>query len=237
MVNAQLSNAGLLKIFEWETGGKAYYDKFLSKPSWPGKDSGITIGGGYDLGYNSATQIRQDWEGKINNNALVLLLQCSGIKGIAAKRLLTTLVRQIVVPYTVAYEVFISKSVPRFYKEALAVFPEMPKLNADTQAMLLSVVFNRGNALVERSRQSILEQNRKEMKLLVDAVAKQDYATIANLIEQMKRLWDGLPDFDGDVETKLTGLVKRREEEAAMVRASVKKVYVGAELLQLTITA
>lgn len=56
-----LSDRAVDMIIRYETGGKAYYVKKLVRPTWPGGDSGVTIGIGYDLGYYSAAQIRSDW--------------------------------------------------------------------------------------------------------------------------------------------------------------------------------
>ncbi len=60
-----ISRKGLKQLVKHEISSGAYYKKSLSHPIWPGGASGITIGIGYDLGYNSAQQIRKDWTGKI----------------------------------------------------------------------------------------------------------------------------------------------------------------------------
>ena len=47
-----LNKKSLDLILEFEVGGgENYYNKFLKNPSWPGEQSGVTIGVGYDLGY------------------------------------------------------------------------------------------------------------------------------------------------------------------------------------------
>ncbi|MFS6835636.1 hypothetical protein, partial [Staphylococcus aureus] len=57
-----LSSAGLALIYEFEVGGgEKYYDRYLTHPEWPGAASGVTVGVGYDLGYNSASVITKDW--------------------------------------------------------------------------------------------------------------------------------------------------------------------------------
>ena len=48
-------------IVQYECGGQVYYTSRLSNPTWPGGASGVTIGIGYDLGYNAVDQIRKDW--------------------------------------------------------------------------------------------------------------------------------------------------------------------------------
>ena len=66
------------------------------------------------------------------------------------------------------------------------------------------MVYNRGAKLDGESR--------KEMKAIVDLVAKKDYEGIAEQIEKSKRLWEG---------KGLDGLVIRRESEADLVRDSM----------------
>ncbi len=53
---------------------------------------------------------------------------------------------------------------------------------------------------------------KKEMKAIVELVAKQDYEGIAEQIEKSKRLWEN---------RGLDGLVIRRENEADLIRDSI----------------
>jgi GH24 family phage-related lysozyme (muramidase) len=84
-----------------------------------------------------------------------------------------------------------------------AIYPELDNLNEDTRGALVSMIYNRGNKLDGDSR--------KEMRAIVDLVAKADYEGIADQIERSKRLW----------ENGLDGLVKRREEEADLILNSL----------------
>ena len=51
-----ISKKSLEMIIHHEIGGRAYYEKKLQAPIWAGGESGVTIGMGYDLGYNSEKQ-------------------------------------------------------------------------------------------------------------------------------------------------------------------------------------
>ena len=52
-----ISPAGYQFIVRWETGGQDYYEKVIKgRPEWPGYASGITIGCGFDLGYQTSSQ-------------------------------------------------------------------------------------------------------------------------------------------------------------------------------------
>jgi len=67
-------------IIQHEVGGRAYYEKKLQAPIWAGGESGVTIGMGYDLGFNSEKQFMLDWSGVINLNYInALSLNISSI--------------------------------------------------------------------------------------------------------------------------------------------------------------
>ena len=56
-----ISKKGMEKIFEWEVSGKLTYIKKYQNPIWPGGESGVTIGIGYDLGYYTAKKVSEDF--------------------------------------------------------------------------------------------------------------------------------------------------------------------------------
>jgi GH24 family phage-related lysozyme (muramidase) len=84
------------------------------------------------------------------------------------------------------------------------IYPQLDTLNEDTRGALVSMVYNRGSKIEGESR--------KEMKAIVELVAKQDYEGIAEQIEKSKRLWEN---------RGLDGLVIRRESEADLIRESI----------------
>jgi GH24 family phage-related lysozyme (muramidase) len=191
-------------IIQHEVGGRAYYEKKLQAPIWAGGESGVTIGMGYDLGFNSEKQFMLDWSGVINLNFINALRPTIGIKGPQAKAMLKGEILNVRIPYNTAYEVFVKSSLPRYYAMTKKIYPNMDLLNDDTKGALVSVVYNRGNRLEGDSR--------AEMRAIVDLIAKQDYEGIAEQIEKSKRLWEG---------KNLDGLVIRREAEADLVRDSM----------------
>ena len=191
-------------IIQHEVGGRAYYEKKLQAPIWAGGESGVTIGMGYDLGFNSDKQFMLDWSGVINLNFINALRPTIGIKGIQAKAMLKGEILNVRIPYNTAYEVFVKSSLPRYYAMTKKIYPNMDLLNDDTKGALVSVVYNRGNKLEGDSR--------AEMRAIVDLIAKQDYEGIAEQIEKSKRLWEN---------RGLDGLVLRRESEADLVRDSM----------------
>jgi len=191
-------------IIQQEVGGRAYYEKALQKPSWPAGASGITIGIGYDLGYESMAQFLKDWQPNINSTDLSILKPVVGLKGENAKSMLKGDLLSVKIPFNAAYDVFVKNDVPRYYAMTKKIYPQLDTLNEDTQGALVSMVFNRGISLAGDSR--------TEMRAIVDLVAKKDYEGIAEEIEKSKRLWE---------HKGLDGLVIRREAEADMIRNSI----------------
>lgn len=198
-----ISKRSIDLIIQHEIGGRAVYEKRYQKPIWAGGDSGCTIGIGYDLGYVTEKHFFSDWQG-LNLNFLNALKRFCGVKGEIVKTMLRGEVLNVVIPYNMAYDVFVKKSIPKYYALTKKIYPELDSLNEDTRGALVSMVYNRGAKLDGESR--------KEMKAIVELVAKQDYEGIAEQIEKSKRLWEN---------KGLDGLVIRREAEADLIRESM----------------
>lgn len=199
-----LSKKAIDLIIQFEIGGRTYYDKALQKPTYPGGDSGVTIGIGYDLGYNTEKQFMADWSPNLNLNFVNALRPLCGLKGEKVKGMIKGEVLNVRIPYNIAYDVFVKTSIPRYYKATLSIYPDMINLNEDTQGALVSMIYNRGTKLDG--------DRRKEMRAIIDLVKKKDYEGIAEEIEKSKRLWEG---------KGLDGLVLRREAEADLIRDSI----------------
>lgn len=191
-------------IIQQEIGGRAYYDKVLQKPSWPGGESGITIGIGWDLGYNTTQQLIKDWGLNLSIENINILKPVVGLKGSKAKDKLKGEILNIRIPFNMAYDVFVKNNVPRYFNLTKKIYPQLEELNEDTQGALVSMVFNRGASLVGDTR--------TEMRAIVELVANKDYEGIAEEIEKSKRLWE---------HKGMDGLVIRREAEADLIRDSI----------------
>ena len=189
-------------ILKYEIGGgRIYYDKYLKNPVWPKGASGITIGIGYDLGYNSLDQFEKDWKDKLPPEDFNVLKQAVGVKSIKAAALADKLnLKSIFIPWEIALSVFENSTLPRFIEETKKAFPESEKLHPDAFGALVSLVFNRGA--------SMEGDTRREMKEIRDLVPRKNYKAIGRRIREMKRLWVG---------KGLNGLLVRRDEEASLV--------------------
>lgn len=199
-IELPLSEKAFNLVLQYEVGGgKNYYNKYLKKPTWPQGASGVTIGIGYDLGYNTIEQFDKDWRKLLPEEDFIALSKTIGVKGVSAKQYISKL-SEINILWDAALIVFQSNTLPRFIKETLKAFPQADKLHPDAFGALVSLVFNRGGSTVGDSR--------KEMFNIKALVIKKDYKGIAKEIRAMKRLWVG---------KGLDGLLVRREDEAKLV--------------------
>lgn len=210
----EVSRLGLEQIVKFEVISEKYYEKHLSHPIWPGGGSGVTIGIGYDLGYNDEETIQRDWEERMTEAELDGLLAVAGVKGREAREALRHLPR-LNIPLDQAKDVFYARTLPRYARMTRKAYPGVEGLPADAQAMLLSLVFNRGPAL-EGPR-------RREMKAIKPLVQAADLRGIGVQIRAMKRLWD----ID-----QLPGLHVRRDREAELIEQA-RTNYSPEELLRV----
>ncbi len=170
---------------------------------WPGGESGVTIGFGYDLGYTTAAQFQADWGDHLSQDVMDKLKTAIDLKGIPAKNKAAQL-HDINIDRDDALTVFTDSTVPSYEAQTRAAFPGFDNLPTDAQGALVSLVFNRGA--------SMSGDRRIEMRAIRDAVANGDLQEIANQLRTMKRLWVG---------KNMAGLLRRRDAEADMVEASI----------------
>lgn len=206
-----LSKKSLDLILEFEVGGgENYYNKFLKNPAWPEGQSGVTIGVGYDLGYVNKAEFSEDWK-DLPKEIFDRLYKVVGIKGYNAKNLIRGL-KDITIPWELALKVFNNKTVTKFYNLTQQTFPNFDNLPEDAKGGLVSLVFNRGNAL-EGDRRREMKLIRDGMKL-VSSYDQKALTFIANQIRNMKRIWIG-----GSIEK---GMSRRRDAEAKIIEESLK---------------
>lgn len=198
----QLSPAGYQLILDYEVGGgRRYFERYLARPTWPGAASGVTIGVGYDCGYNSAAVIRSDWS-ELPTRDKTSLANTAGITGPSARGRIAA-VRDILIAWGMAEGVFNRVTLTRFYGLTERTFPGFDRLHPGAQAALVSIVFNRGSSMTGPSR---LEM--REIRALVPSA---NYPRIALEIRAMKRLWR---------DRGLDGLLARREAEARLIETA-----------------
>lgn len=197
------SEKALALILEYEVGGgKSYYDKFLSRFTWPKGFSGPTIGIGIDTAYYTPTELAHIFS-FLNEDEVKLIQGASGQSGVKGREYTKTLQQAgIQVSWDQAIDIFDTLTWPKFAKAAERAFPNLNDLCDDAYGAIVSLVFNRGTAMNGDSR--------KEMRILKMLIPGKEYEKMAQQIESMKRLWEG-KDLDG--------LLRRRDAEAELIRS------------------
>ena len=188
-------------MFDYEVGGgESYYNKYLSKFTWPAGASGPTIGIGIDCAYYSKEELANIFS-FLPQKQVSLIQGASGKTGEAGKEY-TKKLRDagISVSWQQAQSIFEKTTWPKFAKLAERTFPSLDQLCDDAYGALVSLVFNRGGSLSGESR--------SEMREIKNIVPQKDYSGIAKQLRSMKRLW---------ANKNMDGLVRRREAEAKLV--------------------
>lgn len=210
-IRALISDQALLAVVGFEVTSEKEYHQRYERPIAPAGDSGITVGIGYDLGYNTAEGLRRDFEGLIPSGDIETLVKACGLRGDAARRRLNEF-RHVCVPWNAAIEVFRRATIPRFGRMVLGSFPNAADVKGHAFGALFSLVYNRGNKLDG--------ERRKEMRQIRDACAQRSFAPIPGLFRAMKHLWQGKPG--------LAGVVSRREAEAILFERGLQQMQIAA---------
>ena len=188
-----ISDLAIKSIIGWECGGEAEYNRH---PEWPGEQSGITIGIGFDLGMSTATEISSAWGPHVDSKTLEVLVALSGHTGGSAQAFLPQ-VRHLDISWEAAAKVFTNSTLPTHYARTLRAYPQTIDLHGHCAGALVSLVFNRGP--------SVSGDRRREMLEIQRLLAAGEIAKIPAQFVAMQRLW---PDT--------AGLRRRRREEAAL---------------------
>lgn len=202
----KLSKDAFNLILKYEVGGgKSYYEKYLSKFTWPQGASGPTIGIGVDCAYYSQQELRKIFN-FLSHDQIELIVKASGKTGQQGKEY-TKILRKnnIVVSWDDAIKIFEKLTWPKFTKLAEKTFPGLNELCDNAYGAIVSLVFNRGTSLNGDSR--------LEMRNIKPLVEKKNYKGIARELRKMKRIWQG---------RGLDGLLERREAEAKLVESCIQ---------------
>lgn len=210
---ALTSEEARLKVVEFEVTSESVYKRKYIRPEKPGADSGITIGIGYDLGYNTAAQIEEDLKGLVSDADLQRLKNVSGLtRGHAANALPS--VSDICLPWENAITLFNRSTVPRFVQIVRSTFPNADELHPHSLGALFSLVYNRGA--------SLSGTRRRHMAAIFDLMKEREFAKIPAQISDMKELWRGRADC--------VGLLKRRDVEALLFQKGLDEAINSAQV-------
>lgn len=183
-----------------EVGSLDLYKTRNASPMFPGGESGITIGIGYDLRF-ARDRFSADWSKMLSQTSLDALAPWTGRPGNAdGARALSA----IKVPWLAAWSVFTLVTLPRTLVQVQQSFPGQEVLSPLSRGALLSLVYNRGAAMEGDSR--------KEMRDIREAILEGRLNDVAPAFLSMKRLWPALP-----------GLQARREREAKLFNSGLAR--------------
>ncbi len=114
-------------------------------------------------------------------------------------------------PWDAAMAVFMSVSLPKFEAMALRACPGAEKLPPGCFGVLSSITYNRGASFTKAG------DRYREMRNIRAHIATGQWDLVSDEIRDMKRLWSN---------PSVPGLLRRRDEEAALWDASLKATQV-----------
>ncbi|SPL69679.1 pesticin C-terminus-like muramidase [Acinetobacter stercoris] len=186
------------------------FEGFESTPYVPknSDSSGVTLGYGYDLGQQSAAQIRKDLSPYYTAEQIDRLVSVAqGKKGAAARNVLPK-ISNITITKDKATEMIVSVK-KRYANQVVDIYPEVLELHPHCQGALLDLIYNRGNGLKDMPKQL----TRSHMREIRDAFKAGTPEKIPDILRNMSKLWVG---------KGLNGLVNRRKDEATWFEKGLK---------------
>jgi peptidoglycan hydrolase-like protein with peptidoglycan-binding domain len=192
-----IATAAVAFIAREEVSGRAQYDAALAAPCFPGGDSGMTIGIGYDLRFE-AGHFAADWGDRLDGATHAALVPWLGRPGSAAG---VAELARLRIGWDAAWFVFTRRSLPAYVARTRAAFPGFDALPPLSRGALVSLVYNRGAAMQDGSA----DDRRLEMRRIRDALAAGRPREVPAALLAMRRLWP-----------TLRGLRERRAREAAL---------------------
>jgi hypothetical protein len=194
----RISPRALDMIVEFSVTSRQVYDERYRKPTWPGGDSGIVIGIGYDLGDAGKELLNSDWTGSIPAETIAALEPAAGLKAAAAAPLVGTLAA-IDIAWEAAIAVHSGKVIPRLTGAVVRALANCQLIPPDCLGALVSLSRDRGVAYQEAGDRFT------EMRAIRDHMAALRFSRIAGEIRAMKRL-----------SPENSALAERREREAKL---------------------
>jgi hypothetical protein len=195
----ELTAPGVTFIAREEVSSPAEYRRRYKHPVWPTKESGITIGIGYDLRFKDRSSLEADWGGTLEPSVISRLAGACGTRGSAD---LLASVSDVEVPLAHAFHVFLSRMLPEHVGKTRRAYPQLDGLAAARRTALISLVFNRGP--------SFDGERRTEMRRIRQLLDMRDPEGVPAQLEAMTRLWHPIEE---------AGVIARRRREATLWRS------------------
>lgn len=200
-VNAGADARVVAHIVRWEVSGIRAYEAKYQGIICPGGASGPTWGIGYDGGHQSQATIRSDWAARADVERLAATSGKTGPGRCAAAR---ATLRDVVIPYGQARQVFADVSMPQWERATRRTYPGIELLGVLPEGALIGNTYNRGTGMVG-SRAA-------EKRAIRDVcVPNMDTGCLAAQLVAQCRLWAGTPNGPG--------LCNRRKDEARLAQS------------------
>jgi hypothetical protein len=183
----ELTAAGVTFIGLEEVNSPAVYRAKYAFPTWPGLQSGITIGIGYDLKFADRRKLQTDWDRLLEPATIARLAAVSGKVGSPA---LQDQVKNVEIPLPAAVRVFLDHMLPDHITNTRKAYPMLDTLPPYCRAALISLVFNRGSSLEDKPGN--LQQRRREMRRIRELLNDGDVDAVAAQFDSMTRLEPGI---------------------------------------------
>jgi GH24 family phage-related lysozyme (muramidase) len=178
-----ISQAAFDLIVREEDGDEAYYTRHYEHFEWPQGASGPTVGIGYDCGYVTETELRQDWAGIVSDATIEAMVAACGLKGSAAQQFVRIHGASVTITWDEAQEEFSSRELPKWVARVAASLPNTDKLPPDCLGALVSLAYNRGASF------SMPGPRYAEMRAIRMHMANLDFDKIPDEFLAMRRLW------------------------------------------------
>jgi hypothetical protein len=230
-----VSERAIAMLVEFEVTSRAVYERRYRRPTWPGEQSGVTIGIGYDVGYVDRARLWNDWRSVISERMIRALERAIGVKGPAARELARELADEVDVPWDAANHVFRRRSLPLWIGIVERALPNTSALSPDSLGALVSLTYNRGASY------SSPGDRYREMRAIKGHMGRREFGRIPDEIRSMKRLWPNSPGLrrrrDREAELFQDGLpggfgVRELSSQAASIPSSAEIKKITNELLQ-----
>lgn len=184
----------------------------LDQPGrWPGGNSGVSLGHGYDLGFVTEEEFERDWGRYLSLEHVERLKTAIGKTGQRAKALAPQFA-DIKIRLQDADAVFVDSTLPKYEEMTINGFPGVETLPEDAYGAIVSLVYNRGSDCSDTDRRREMKNIRTCIGSCDDVNKNEILQQIADEIRSMKRLWEG---------QGLGGLLRRRDAEADLVEGCI----------------
>jgi hypothetical protein len=196
--STQISQRATKLIIFFEVSGEVAYRRQYKHPEWPGEQSGVTIGIGYDLGYASKETFKAEWQDYIDKDIIAKLSDACYVKGNSAEELARSF-QGVEIDWPIAFNQYTAKTQPIYVGETEGSLPNTNLLSADSLGALVSLVYNRGASFNGNG------DRYAEMRNIKSHMRLKKFDQVPDEIRSMRRLWPNS-----------RGLRDRREAEAKL---------------------